>query len=204
MLRACSLSWKDQWDRHLALVEFAYNNSYHSSINMAPFEALYGRPCKSPLSWLEVGENRLIGSALAQDCSEKIKLVRQRMLVAQQRQKQYVDKRRKDLVFQEGDHVFLKVSPMKGVFRFGQQGKLKPRFVGPFQIMSRVGESAYRLALPPELAGVHNVFHVAMLRKYVFDPSHVVDFRPLNLSPDLSFDEAPIEILDNKVKQLRT
>ena len=124
--------------------------------------------------------------------------------MAQQRQKQYADKRRKDLVFQEGDHVFLKVSPMRGVFRFGQQGKLKPRFVGPFQIISRVGESAYRLALPPELSGVHNVFHVSMLRKYVFDPSHIVDHRPLGLTPDLSFNEAPIKILDGKVKQLRT
>ena len=108
------------------------------------------------------------------------------------------------MVFQEGDHVFLKVSPMKGVFRFGQQGKLKPTFVGPFQVMSRVGESAYQLALPSELAGVHNVFHVAMLRKYIFDPSHVVDYRPLNISSDLSFDEAPVKIVDNKVKQLRT
>ena len=108
------------------------------------------------------------------------------------------------MIFQEGDHVFLKVSPMKGVFRFGQQGKLKPRFVGPFQVTSRVGESTYRLALPPELAGVHNVFHVVMLRKYVFEPSNVVDFRPLDLNLDLSFDEAPIKILVSKVKQLRT
>ena len=87
MLRTCSLSWRDQWDKNLALVEFVYNNSYHSSIGMAPFEALYGRPCKSPLSWLEAGESRLIGSALAQDCSEKIKLIQQRMQVPQQRQK---------------------------------------------------------------------------------------------------------------------
>jgi hypothetical protein len=203
MLRSCALCWKEQWDKQLALVEFAYNNSYHSSIKMAPFEALYGRPCRSPLQWQELGDNKLIESDVIQDCSDKVKIIQERMRTAQQRQKQYADIRRRKLEFEESEHVFLKVSPSKGVIRFGKRGKLKPRFIGPFQIMSRVGENAYQLALPPELAGVHNVFHVSMLRKYIPDPNHVIDYQLLDVSSDLSFEEKPIRIVDFKVKQLR-
>ena len=125
------------------------------------------------------------------------------MRVAQQRQKQYADKRRKVLEFGDDDHVFLKVSPTKGVFRFGKRGKLKPRYIGPFQINSRVGRTAYQLALPPELAGIHDVFHVSMLRKYVHDPSHVIDHQPLKIHQDLSYEEDPIQVVDFKTKQLR-
>ena len=203
MLRACSLSWKSQWDKHLPLVEFSYNNSYHASIRMAPFEALYGRPCRSPLHWQELGDSKLIESDLIQECTDKIKVIQENMKVAQQRQKQYADKRRKVLEFDDGDHVFLKVSPTKGVFRFGKRGKLKPRYIGPFQINSRVGRAAYQLALPPELAGVHDVFHVSLLRKYVHDPSHVIDHHPLKIHQDLSYEEEPIQVVDFKTKQLR-
>ena len=111
--------------------------------------------------------------------------------------------RRKELVFEKGDHVFLKVSPFKGVIRFGQRGKLKPRFIGPFQILSRVGECAYRLALPPDLAGIHNVFHISMLRKCIPDPTHVVDFHQLQVQPNLSYEEKPLRVVDFKTKQLR-
>src|SRR5262244_3217049 len=138
MLRSCSLDWKDSWDKQLSLVEFAYNNSYHSSIGMAPFEALYGRPCRSPVCWNEVGESRLLGPELVQDSAEKVQLIRKRLLAAQSRQKSYADVRRKDLAFDVGDHVFLKVSPTKGVVRFGQRGKLNPRFIGPFEILERI------------------------------------------------------------------
>ena len=203
MLRACSLSWKSQWDKHLPLVEFSYNNSYHASIRMAPFEALYGRPCRSPLHWQELGDSKLIESDLIQECTDKIKVIQENMKVAQQRQKQYADKRRKVLEFDDGDHVFLKVSPTKGVFRFGKRGKLKPRYIGPFQINSRVGRAAYQLALPPELARVHDVFHVSLLRKYVHDPSHVIDHHPLKIHQDLSYEEEPIQVVDFKTKQLR-
>ncbi|KAL0552056.1 hypothetical protein IC582_011149 [Cucumis melo] len=125
------------------------------------------------------------------------------MLTTQSRQKSYADVQRKDLEFDVGDMVFLKVAPIKGVLRFEKKGKLSPRFVGPFEILERIGPVAYRLALPPSFFAVHGVFHVSMLRKYVADPTHVVDFRPLRISEDLSFEEQPIEILAREVKELR-
>ncbi|KAA0056807.1 pol protein [Cucumis melo var. makuwa] len=124
------------------------------------------------------------------------------MLTAQSRQKSYVDVRRKDLEFDVGDMVFLKVAPMKGVLRFEKKGKLSPRFVGPFEILERIGPVAYRLALPPSFSAVHDVFHVSMLRRYVVDPTHVVDFEPLQINEKLSYEEQPVEILARKVKML--
>ena len=143
----------------MPLVEFAYNNSYQASIQMAP----YGRPCRSPLCWTEVGESSITGPDLIRDTSEKVSLIRQRLLTAQSRQKSYADVRRRPLEFEVGDHVFLKVKPKRGVVRFGKRGKLSPRFIGPFEILERVGTVAYRLALPPSMSGVHEVFHVSML-----------------------------------------
>ena len=161
MLRACCLDWSSTWESHLPMVEFAYNNSYHSSIGMAPYEALYGRPCRTPLHWFEVGERQLLGPELVQKCAETVSLVRQRLRAAQSRQKSYADVRRRPLQFSIGDLVFLRVLPTKGVMRFGRKGKLSPRYIGPFPIFERVGEVAYRLSLPAELAGVHSVFHVS-------------------------------------------
>ncbi|EOY08659.1 DNA/RNA polymerases superfamily protein [Theobroma cacao] len=174
MLRACVIDLGVRWEQYLPLVEFAYNNSFQTSIQMAPFEALYGRRCRSPIGWLEVGERKLLGPEFVQDATEKIHMIRQRMLTAQSRQKSYADNRRRDLEFQVGDHVFLKVSPTKGVMRFGKKGKLSPRYIGPFEILEKVGVVAYRLALPPDLSNIHPVFHVSMLRKYNPDPSHVI------------------------------
>ena len=122
---------------------------------MALYEALYGRPCTSPLCWTEVGESSIIGPDLIRDTSEKVSLIRQRLLTAQSRQKSYADVRRRPLEFEVGDHVFLKVMPKRGVVRFGKRGKLSPRFIGPFEILERVGTVAYRLALPPSMSGVH-------------------------------------------------
>ena len=175
MLRACVLDHKGSLEEHLSLVEFAYNNSYQTSIQIAPYEALYGRPCRSPLCWTEVGESSIIGPDLIRDTSEKVNLIRQRLLMAQSRQKSYADVRRRPLEFKGGDHVFLKVMPKRGVVRFGKRGKLSPRFIGPFEILERVGTVAYRLALSPSMSGVHEVFNVSMLRKYTPDPAHVVD-----------------------------
>ncbi|KAL4016922.1 hypothetical protein IC575_024593 [Cucumis melo] len=124
------------------------------------------------------------------------------MLTAQSRQKSYADVRRKDLEFEVGDMVFLKVAPMKGVLRFEKKGKLSPRFVGPFEILERIDPVAYRLALPPSLSAVHGVFHVSMLRKHVPDPTHVVGFEPLQISENLSYEEQPVEILAREVKKL--
>ena len=152
MLRAYVLDHKGSWEEHLPLVEFAYNNSYQASIQMAPYEALYGRSCRSPLCWTEVGESSITGPDLIRDTSEKVSLIRQRLLKAQSRKKSYADVRRRPLEFEVGDHVFLKVMPKRGVVRFGKRGMLSPRFIGLFETLERVGTIAYRLALPPSMS----------------------------------------------------
>ncbi|KAL0549271.1 hypothetical protein IC582_013752 [Cucumis melo] len=203
MLRACVLQLKGSWDTHLPLMEFAYNNNYQSSIGMAPYEALYGRPCRTPVCWNEVGERKLVGPELVQITTINIKLIRENLRKAQDRQKSYADKRRRNLEFQVGDQVFLKLSPWRGVIRFGRKGKLSPRYIGPYQITERVGPAAYRLELPIELARIHDVFHVSMLRKYIPDPSHVLQDQPVELKEDLSYVEEPVQILDRKEQVLR-
>ena len=176
MPRACVPDHKGSWKEQFPLVEFAYDNSYQASIRMAPYEALYGRPCRSLLSWTEVGESSITGPDLIRDTSEKVSLIRQRLLTAQSRQKSYADVRRRPLEFEVGDHVFLKVMPKRGVVRFGKRGKLPSRFIRPFEILERIGTVAYRLALPPSMSGVHEVFHFSMLWKYTPNPAHVVDW----------------------------
>ncbi|GJU78206.1 putative reverse transcriptase domain-containing protein [Tanacetum coccineum] len=153
MLRACVLDFGGNWDVHFPLVEFSYNNSYHSSVRCAPFEALYGRKCRSPIMWAEIREGQLIGPELVQETTKKISQIKDRLKAARDRQKSYADKRRKPLDFSVGDYVLLKVSPWKSVVRFGKKGKLAPRFVGPFEIIEKVGPVAYRLDLPEELNG---------------------------------------------------
>ena len=149
MLRACVIKLEGSWDTHLALMEFAYNNSYQASIEMAPFEALYGRKCRTPVCWDEVGERRLIGSELVHIILEKVKVVSDNLKKVRNRQKSYANNRRRDLKFETGDRVFLKISPWKSVLRFGKRGKLNPGFIGPYEIVSKVGLVAYRLKLTP-------------------------------------------------------
>ncbi|KAL6211440.1 hypothetical protein ACLB2K_016666 [Fragaria x ananassa] len=196
MLRACALQFRESWDKNISLMEFAYNNSFHSSIGMGPFEALYGKQCRTPLCWIEVGERELCGPEIIHDTNEKTKVVKDRLKAAQSRQKSYADVRMKDLEFQVGDWVFLKLSPWKGVVHFGKRGKLSPRYIGSYEIIERVGSLAYRLSLPPELPRIHNVFHVSMLRKYIADPSHVLEEQPISLQKDLSYEEELVQILD--------
>ncbi|RVX08378.1 Transposon Tf2-8 polyprotein [Vitis vinifera] len=196
MLRACVLDFGGNWADYLPLAEFAYNNSYQSSIGMAPYEALYGRPCRSPLCWIEMGESRLLGPEIVQETTEKIQLIKEKLKIAQDRQKSYADKRRRPLEFEEGDWVFVKVSPRRGIFRFGKKGKLASRFVGPFQIDKRVGLVAYKLILPQQLSLVHDVFHVSMLRKCTPDPTWVMDMQDVQISEDTSYVEEPLRILE--------
>ena len=141
-MRACALDLKGNRDDYLPLVEFAYNNSFQASIGMTPFEGLYGRRCRSPVCWDDVGERKLLGPKLVQLTVEKITLIKERLKVAQSRQRTYVNNCMRDLEFEVGDHVFLKVSLMKSVMRFGRKGKLSPRFVGPFEILEKVGALA--------------------------------------------------------------
>ncbi|GJU10553.1 putative reverse transcriptase domain-containing protein [Tanacetum coccineum] len=203
MLRACVIDFGKGWVNHLPLVEFSYNNSYHASIKAAPFEALYGRKCRSPVCWTEVGEAQILGPELIQETTERIVQIKQRMQAARDRQKSYADLKRKPMEFQVGDKVMLKVSPWKGVVRFGKRGKLNPRYVGPFKVMERVGEVAYKLELPEELSRVHNTFHVSNLKKCHADEPLAFRWMGLILDDKLHFVEEPVEIVGREVKRLK-
>ena len=203
MLRACVLDLKGSWDSHLPLVEFAYNNSYQASIQMAPNEALYRRPCRSLICWIEVGESFITSPDLIRDTSEKVGMIRKRLLTAQSRHKSYTDVRCRPLELKAGDHIFLKVMPKRGVIKFRKRGKLSPRYIGPFEVLERVGAVAYGLALPPSLSSVHEVFNVSMLRKYTPDPTHIVDWGELVVDADGTFEEGPVRIMDSREQVLR-
>ncbi|GJW41345.1 putative reverse transcriptase domain-containing protein [Tanacetum coccineum] len=177
MLRACAIDFGKGWVNHLPLVEFSYNNSYHTSIKAAPFEALYDRKCHSP--------------------------IKQRMQAACDRQKSYADLKRKPMEFQVGDKVMLKASPWKGVVHFGKRGKLNPRYVRPFKMLEKVGSVAYKLELPEDLSRVHNTFHVSNLKKCYADEPLAVPLDGLHFDDKLQFVDEPVEIMDREVKRLK-
>jgi len=170
---------------------------------MAPFEALYGRRCRLPLCWDEVSERRHLGPDVIVQAMEKIRTIQEHLRASQDRQKSWTDSNRRPLEFQVGEHVFLRISLTKRVIRFGAREKLSSRYIGPFEILERMGEVAYKLALPPSLEGVHNVFHVSQLRRYIRDESYVLDYLKLELQPDLSYTEQPMAIVDRSVKTLK-
>ncbi|MDF3578201.1 hypothetical protein, partial [Enterobacter hormaechei] len=181
----------------------------------APYEALYGRPCRSPTCWGEVGERSFwksefekkhpkLGPEIIRETSEKIEIIRERLQAAQDRQKYYADKGRRPMEYNVGDEVLLKISPVRSLVRHKKKGKLSPRYVGPFPITAKIGTVAYRLKLPTELAGIHNVFHVSMLKKYVCDPSHIIDHSDLKVDKSAKYVEKPFKILDREVKMIRT
>ena len=174
MLRACAISFPEKWDKCLKLAEFSYNNSYQESIRMAPFEALYGQKCRTPLNWVEVGDRGYFGPNFIKEAREKVNIIRSHLKAAQSRQKAYADKQRRPLEFVAMDYVYLKVSPLRGTMRFHIKGKLAPCFLGPYKILSGIGKLAYKLELPPNLAGVHPVFHVSQLRKCLRVPGEQV------------------------------
>ncbi|KAI3811011.1 hypothetical protein L1987_20725 [Smallanthus sonchifolius] len=203
MLRACTIDFGGNWDTHLPLAEFSYNNSYHTSIKAAPFEALYGRKCRSPLCWAEVGDKHLTGPEVIQETTDKIFKIKDRLKAARDRQKSYADNRRRPLEFQVGDKVMLKVSPWKGVARFGNRGKLNPRYVGPFEILARVGPVAYKLKLPQELSNVHDTFHVSNLKKCLSDETLIIPPDEIHIDDKLHFIEEPMEVTDWKVQRTR-
>nr|GEW54001.1 retrotransposon protein, putative, Ty3-gypsy subclass [Tanacetum cinerariifolium] len=191
------------WDVHLLLVEFSYNNGYHSSVRYAPFEALYGRKCHSLFMLAEVRVCHLIGPELVQETNEKISQIKERLKAVRDRQKSYADKRRKPLEFSIGDHVLLKVSPWKGMIRFRKKMKLAHRFVRPFEIIEKVGTMAYRLDLPEKLNGVHDTFHVSNLKKCLSDPTLQVPLDEIRVDDKLNFVEEPGEIMEREFKKLK-
>ncbi|KAI3825909.1 hypothetical protein L1987_07638 [Smallanthus sonchifolius] len=174
MLRACVIDFGGNWDSHLTLIEFSYNNSYHTSINMAPFEALYGRKCRSPICWNEIGEAQITGPELIQETSDKIIQIRDNIRVARSRQKSYADKRRKPLEFQVGD-----------------------------LILERIGKVAYKLELPPSLGNVHPTFHVSNLKKCLADGNLHIPLDDVRIDETMHFVEKPVEIMDREIKQLK-
>nr|GEY80348.1 putative reverse transcriptase domain-containing protein [Tanacetum cinerariifolium] len=203
MLRACVIDFGNGWERHLPLVEFSYNNCYHTSIKAAPFEALYGRKCRSLVCWVEVKDAQLTGPEFIQETTEKIVQIKQRLQASRDRQKSYADVRHKPLEFQVGDKVMLKVSPWKGVVRFGKRGKLNPHYIGPFKVLAKVGTVAYRLELPQQLNRVHSTFHVSNLKKCLSDEPLAISLDELHIDDKLRFVEEPVEIMDKEIKRLR-
>ncbi|GJU32611.1 putative reverse transcriptase domain-containing protein [Tanacetum coccineum] len=203
MLCACVIDFGKGWVNHLPLVEFSYNNSYHASIKVAPFEALYGRKCCSPVCWVEVGEVQLTGPEIVQETTEKVIQIKQRIQAACDRQKSYANLKCKSMEFQVRDRVMLKVSPWKGVVHFGKRGKLNPKYVGPFKVVAKVRAVAYKLKLPQELSRVHNTFHVSNLKKCYADELLVVPLDGLHIDDKLHFIEEPVEIMDREVKRLK-
>ncbi|GJT46767.1 putative reverse transcriptase domain-containing protein, partial [Tanacetum coccineum] len=175
MLRACVIDFGGNWDIHLPLVEFSYNNSYHSSIRCAPFEALYERKCRSPVLWAKIGESSLIGPELVQETTDKVVMIKEKLKATRDRQKSYADNRR----------------------------KLAPRYVGPFEILKRIGPVAYMLRLPTKLSKVHDTFHVSNLKKYLADASLYVPLDEIKIDKTLHFVEEPIEIMDREVETLK-
>ncbi|WMV09842.1 hypothetical protein MTR67_003227 [Solanum verrucosum] len=171
---------------------------------MAPFKALYGRGCRLPIGWFEAGEVKTLEVDLVKDAQYKVNSIQHKLLATQSRQKKYADHKVRDMAFQTCENVLLKVSPMKGVMRFDKKGKLSPRYIGPFKILEHVRPVAYRLALPPNLSGVHLIFHVSMLKRYHGDGDYIIKWDSLVLDKDLYYKEEPIEILDRHIWKLRT
>ncbi|XP_075083385.1 uncharacterized protein LOC142167124 [Nicotiana tabacum] len=171
---------------------------------MAPYAALYGRCCRSHIGWFEPTEVGLLGPDLVHDALDKVALIQQWLKTSQSQQKNYIYVHRRKLEFKEGDQVFLKVSPMKGVMRFGKKVKLSPRFIGPYRVLKKISEVAYKLELLASMTLVHPVFHVSMLRGYVPDPAHIISPEVVEINDGLTYDEEPVEILDRQVRRLRT
>jgi hypothetical protein len=155
------LNYLDKWDKCLPLAKFSYNNSYQESLRMAPFEALYGRRWRTPLNWIVPGERTIFGPDLVTETEKIVHRIQSNLKVVKAWQESYANKRRRPLEFKAGDRVYLRVSPMWGVKRFGIKGKLTPRYIDLFPVLAKLGNVEYQLELPPSLAGVHNMLHVS-------------------------------------------
>jgi hypothetical protein len=155
------MEYPGSWDKNLPWAEFSYNNSSQESLKMAPFEVLYGRRCRTPLNWIEPGEKVIFGLNIVDEAEAMVHRIQDNLRAAKSHQESYANRRHQPLEFQVGDYVYLKVSPRKGIKRFGLKGKLAPRYIRPFLILEKYGTVAYKLELPPSLVGVRNIFHVS-------------------------------------------
>jgi hypothetical protein len=196
MLRACALQDQSGWDKRLPYAEFSYNNSYQASLKMSPFSTLYGRSCRTSLQWDQPEEKQVFGPDIWLKAEENIKMVRENLKITQSRQQSYADTRRRELSFEVGDFVYLKVSLIRGVRIFGVKGKLAPRYVGLYQILAKHGEVAYQLSLPEDLSAMHDVFHVSQLKKCLRMPEEKLPVEGLEVQEDLTYIEKPTQILD--------
>jgi len=203
LLRTCVLDHLGAWDEVLPLIEFTYNNGFHASINMEPYEALYGRKCRTPLCWYQDGDVVLVGPELLEQTIEKVRMARDRMQASQSRQKAYADRKRRPLELTARDHVFLRVTRTTSVGRALHSRKLSPKFLGPYQISRRIGLMAYEIALPPQLANLYPVFYVSQLRKYVFDPSHELEVEDVQIRADLFMEVPQVVLEDSQVEERR-
>jgi hypothetical protein len=203
MLRAYVMEYPGSWDKNLPWAEFSYNNSYQESLKMAPFEALYGRQCHTPLNWIEQGEKAIFGQDIVDEAVETICRIQDNLKAAKSHQESYANKSHRPLQFEVGDHVYLKVSPMKSGKRFGVKEKLSPRYIEPFPILEKCGTVAYKLELPPSLVGVNDIFHVSQLKMYLKAPVDVVLPKKAPLKAYLTYPEYPIKILDQKSRVTR-
>ncbi|GJY60282.1 putative reverse transcriptase domain-containing protein [Tanacetum coccineum] len=202
-LRVCVLDFEKGWDRHLSLVEFSYNNSYHTSIKATPFKALHERKYWSPICWAKVEDSQIIGPEIIHETTEKIIQIKSRIQAARDCQKSYADVRRKPFEFQVGDKVMLQVSPWKGVIHFGKRGKLNPRYIGLFNILTKVRTVAYRLELPEQLSRVHSTFYVSNMKKCLSDETLAIPLGEIQIDDKLHFIEEPVKIIDREVKRLK-
>jgi hypothetical protein len=203
MLRAYVLEHLGSWVQNLPWAEFLYNNSYQESLKMAPFEVLYGRRCRTPLNWIELEEKMIFGPDIIEEAETIVRRVQDNLKAAKSRQESYANKRRRPLEFKVGNYVYLRVLPMKGVKRFGVNGKLAPRYIGSFPILEKCKTMAYKLDLPPSLAGVHDIFHMSQLKQCLKAPTDVVFLEVTLLKADLSYPEHPIKVLDQKDRVTR-
>jgi hypothetical protein len=204
MLRACVLTYDKNWEDSLAFAEFSYNKGYHTNLKKAPFEVLYGRMCRTPLMCSEVGDRVIESPDFIKVAEEKIADVRENLRIAQSRQKSYADKRRRELKFDVGDHIYIKVFPIRGTRSFRVHGKLAPWYIGMYPVIKRIGTVVYKIKLLEQLSDVHNVFHVSQLRKCLRMPEEQVVHDILDLQDDLRYEEVPMRILDNMTRRTRT
>eukprot|EP00253_Pinus_taeda_P022179 PITA_22179 len=202
MLRAYVMQQPTLWEEYLHLVEFTYNNGYHTSTQLSPFEVLYGRKCRTPSNWGGTEDRLSLGPDMLKEMEDMVKRVRANLKAAQDRQKNFADRKRRFKEYQVGDDVYIKIQAKRSTLQWSGCAKIAPRYCGPFQVLARIGSVAYQLALPSHIR-VHNVFHVSILKEYVYDPRHVIRWQDIQVEPEGEVLVEPLNILDRREVQLR-